>query len=186
MTERADLAGAFVFRPVGAARRGEHSAQLVDAIQVRGSRASDECDSVMEGTTVTLRVDVGLEEAVEQYECDAAGLAQPAGSCSPTGGTKRAYALGAILLSLADPTEVIATLPTPLLGPLAWRTPPRAYGPWEQVVSLLAERLVARGVDVTLFASLDSLTRSTLDGVCATTGSTCPSGLSSRRPVTTW
>jgi glycosyltransferase involved in cell wall biosynthesis len=54
-----------------------------------------------------------------------------------------------------------------LLGPVAWRTPPRAYGPWEQVVSLLAEGLVARGVDVTLFASLDSCTSARLDGVCA-------------------
>jgi glycosyltransferase involved in cell wall biosynthesis len=53
-----------------------------------------------------------------------------------------------------------------LLGPIAWRTPPRAYGPWELVVSLLAEGLVARGVDVTLFATLDSLTSATLDGVC--------------------
>ncbi|WP_432987767.1 glycosyltransferase family 4 protein [Dactylosporangium sp. CA-233914] len=52
-----------------------------------------------------------------------------------------------------------------LLGPIAWRTPPRAYGPWEQVVSLLAEGLVARGVDVTLFASLDSITSARLDGV---------------------
>jgi glycosyltransferase involved in cell wall biosynthesis len=32
---------------------------------------------------------------------------------------------------------------------------------------LLAEGLVARGVDVTLFATLDSLTRAKLDGVCA-------------------
>jgi glycosyltransferase involved in cell wall biosynthesis len=55
-----------------------------------------------------------------------------------------------------------------LLGPVAWRTPPRHYGPWEQVTSLLAEGLVARGVDVTLFATLDSLTRAKLDGVCAT------------------
>ena len=52
-----------------------------------------------------------------------------------------------------------------LLGPIAWRTPPRAYGPWEQVVSLLAEGLTARGVDVTVFASLDSLTSARLDGV---------------------
>ncbi|GAA2621370.1 glycosyltransferase family 4 protein [Dactylosporangium fulvum] len=52
-----------------------------------------------------------------------------------------------------------------LLGPIAWRTPPRAYGPWEQIVSLLAEGLVARGVDVTLFASLDSVTAARLDGV---------------------
>lgn len=30
-----------------------------------------------------------------------------------------------------------------LLGPVAWRSPPRAYGPWEQVTGLLAEGLVA-------------------------------------------
>jgi glycosyltransferase involved in cell wall biosynthesis len=52
-----------------------------------------------------------------------------------------------------------------LLGPIAWRTPPRHYGPWEQVTSLLAEGLVSRGVDVTLFATLDSLTGAALDGV---------------------
>ncbi|MEP6749643.1 MAG: glycosyltransferase family 4 protein [Bacteroidota bacterium] len=45
-----------------------------------------------------------------------------------------------------------------LLSPIAWRTPPRRYGPWEQVVSGLAEGLVARGVDVTLFATGDSIT----------------------------
>jgi glycosyltransferase involved in cell wall biosynthesis len=55
-----------------------------------------------------------------------------------------------------------------LLGPVAWRTPPRHYGPWEQVTSLIAEGLVARGVDVTLFATLDSITSAKLDGVCAT------------------
>ncbi len=55
-----------------------------------------------------------------------------------------------------------------LLGPVAWRTPPRHYGPWEQVTSLLAEGLVARGVDVTLFATLDSLTSARLEGVCPT------------------
>ncbi|MDT4986816.1 MAG: hypothetical protein QOI74_910 [Micromonosporaceae bacterium] len=53
-----------------------------------------------------------------------------------------------------------------LLGPVAWRTPPRAYGPWEQVVALLADGLTARGVDVTLFATLDSGTAATVDGVC--------------------
>jgi glycosyltransferase involved in cell wall biosynthesis len=53
-----------------------------------------------------------------------------------------------------------------LLGPVAWRTPPRHYGPWEQITSLLAEGLVARGVDVTLFATLDSVTSAALDGVC--------------------
>jgi len=52
-----------------------------------------------------------------------------------------------------------------LLGPIAWRTPPRHYGPWEQVTGLLAEGLVARGHDITLFASLDSITAASLDGV---------------------
>jgi glycosyltransferase involved in cell wall biosynthesis len=55
-----------------------------------------------------------------------------------------------------------------LLGPIAWRTPPLHYGPWEQITSLLAEGLTARGVDVTLFATLDSVTKATLDGVCPT------------------
>jgi glycosyltransferase involved in cell wall biosynthesis len=53
-----------------------------------------------------------------------------------------------------------------LLGPIAWRTPPRAYGPWEQIVALLADGLVKRGVDVTLFATLDSGTAAPVDGVC--------------------
>lgn len=53
-----------------------------------------------------------------------------------------------------------------LLGPVAWRTPPLHYGPWELVTSLLAEGLVATGIDVTLFATLDSVTAAKLDGVC--------------------
>ncbi|MDT4893170.1 MAG: hypothetical protein QOE97_2205 [Pseudonocardiales bacterium] len=52
-----------------------------------------------------------------------------------------------------------------MLGPIAWRTPPRHYGPWELVTSLLTEGLVARGVEVTLFATLDSVTSADLDGV---------------------
>jgi len=50
-----------------------------------------------------------------------------------------------------------------VLAPIAWRTPPRRYGPWEQVASNLVEGLVARGVDVTLFATGDSLTAGKLD-----------------------
>ena len=50
-----------------------------------------------------------------------------------------------------------------LLSPVAWRTPPRQYGPWEQVVSCLAEGLVAKGIDVTLFATSDSITHGKLD-----------------------
>ena len=54
-----------------------------------------------------------------------------------------------------------------MLSPIAWRTPPRDYGPWEQVVSLLTEGLVKRGIDVTLFATADSLTTATLRAVVA-------------------
>src|ERR1700730_1323209 len=53
-----------------------------------------------------------------------------------------------------------------MLAPISWRTPPRHYGPWELVTSLLTEALVARGIDVTLFATRDSETAATLDGVC--------------------
>ena len=52
-----------------------------------------------------------------------------------------------------------------MLAPIAWRTPPRHYGPWELVTSMLTEALVARGVDVTLFATLDSITAGKLAGV---------------------
>ena len=52
-----------------------------------------------------------------------------------------------------------------VLGPIAWRTPPRDYGPWERVAGLIAAGLHARGVDVTLFATLDSETPAKLDGV---------------------
>ena len=53
-----------------------------------------------------------------------------------------------------------------MLSPLSWRTPPRHYGPWENVVSLLTEQLVAMGVDVTLFATGDSHTYGKLAWVC--------------------
>ncbi len=52
-----------------------------------------------------------------------------------------------------------------MLSSISWRTPPRHYGPWELVTSLLTEALVDRGIDVTLFATLDSLTAGTLAGV---------------------
>ena len=52
-----------------------------------------------------------------------------------------------------------------MLGPIAWRTPPRHYGPWERVTSLLTEGLVRRGVDVTLFATADSETSAALEFV---------------------
>jgi len=53
-----------------------------------------------------------------------------------------------------------------VLAPVAWRTPPRHYGPWEQVASNIAEGMVKKGVDVTLFATGDSITAGKLDAIC--------------------
>jgi glycosyltransferase involved in cell wall biosynthesis len=52
-----------------------------------------------------------------------------------------------------------------VISPVAWRTPPRQYGAWETVASNVAEGLVARGWDVTLFATGDSVTRAHLRAV---------------------
>ena len=49
-----------------------------------------------------------------------------------------------------------------VLAPIAWRVPPRHYGPWELFASLLTEGLVSRGHDVTLFAAGDSVTSARL------------------------
>jgi glycosyltransferase involved in cell wall biosynthesis len=66
----------------------------------------------------------------------------------------------------ANGTDPPATpLRIAVLAPLAWRVPPRHYGPWELFASLLTEGLVARGHDVTLFASGDSQTAATLSSV---------------------
>ncbi|TFH23505.1 MAG: glycosyltransferase family 4 protein [Bacteroidia bacterium] len=53
-----------------------------------------------------------------------------------------------------------------ILSSIAWRTPPLKYGPWEQVSSNIAEGLADRGIDVTLFASADSITKGKLASVC--------------------
>lgn len=45
-----------------------------------------------------------------------------------------------------------------ILSPIAWRTPPRHYGPWESIASALTEALAERGFDVTLYATGDSIT----------------------------
>ncbi len=52
-----------------------------------------------------------------------------------------------------------------MLASIAHRVPPRSYGPWEQVAATLAEGLVRRGHDVTLFATADSLTSARLHAV---------------------
>ncbi len=53
-----------------------------------------------------------------------------------------------------------------LISPIAWRTPPEHYGPWENIASLICEGLVKKGVDVTLFATKDSITAGKLSAVC--------------------
>lgn len=55
-----------------------------------------------------------------------------------------------------------------MLSPVAWRTPPRQYGAWETVASNITEGLVARGWDVTLFATKDSLSAAALHAVVDT------------------
>ena len=67
------------------------------------------------------------------------------------------------------------TLRIAMLAPISWRTPPRHYGPWELFVSLLTEGLVRRGVDVTLFATADSITSARLVAVTPTGYSEDPS-----------
>jgi len=52
-----------------------------------------------------------------------------------------------------------------ILSPVAWRTPPRAYGAWETVASNITEGLVARGwKNITLFATKESVTKAKLVG----------------------
>jgi glycosyltransferase involved in cell wall biosynthesis len=61
----------------------------------------------------------------------------------------------------------VTPLRVAVLAPISWRVPPRHYGPWEQFASLLTEGLVARGIDVTLFATADSATAGRLASVVA-------------------
>lgn len=49
-----------------------------------------------------------------------------------------------------------------LISPVAWRTPPEHYGPWERFVSLVAEGLVEEGLEVVLFATGNSKTKGLL------------------------
>ena len=66
------------------------------------------------------------------------------------------------------PPPHATTLRVAMLAPISWRVPPRHYGPWEQFVSLLTEGLIRRGVDVTLFATADSVTQARLVGTAPT------------------
>ncbi|MGN6493156.1 MAG: glycosyltransferase family 4 protein [Agriterribacter sp.] len=53
-----------------------------------------------------------------------------------------------------------------ILSPVAWRTPPERYGPWEQVASNITEGLVENKIDVTLFATGNSVTADKLEWCC--------------------
>lgn len=55
-----------------------------------------------------------------------------------------------------------------ILAPIAWRTPPKRYGPWEQVASNITEGLVKKGFDVTLFATGNSHTAGKLEYISQT------------------
>jgi glycosyltransferase involved in cell wall biosynthesis len=59
-----------------------------------------------------------------------------------------------------------ANLRIALIAPLWTKIPPATYGGIELMVGLLADELVARGHEVTLFASGDSVTRARLQPVC--------------------
>ena len=59
----------------------------------------------------------------------------------------------------------LAGLRVAVLAPISWPAPPPGYGPWEQVASDVARSLVARGLDVTLFATGNSRTTARLASV---------------------
>ena len=54
-----------------------------------------------------------------------------------------------------------------IIASIAHRTPPISYGPWEQIASNCAEGFVARGHEVTLFATANSHTTAHLSGPVA-------------------
>ncbi len=54
-----------------------------------------------------------------------------------------------------------------VIASIAHRLPPVGYGPWEQIASTLTEGFVARGHQVTLFATADSQTTASLHATVA-------------------
>ncbi len=52
-----------------------------------------------------------------------------------------------------------------VLSPVAWRTPPEHYGPWEQIAYNIAEGITKKGLDVTLFATKNSFSSAKIDAV---------------------
>jgi len=54
-----------------------------------------------------------------------------------------------------------------MLPPIAWTTLPKEYGSWKPLISWLTEGLVKRGIDVTLFATVNSHTSAKLHAACS-------------------
>ena len=94
------------------------------------------------------------------------GLGEAAVNVNEGAEATLAYLQALLVLDAARAQGDAARMRVALLGPIAWRTPPRHYGPWELITGLLADGLADREIDVTLFATLDSVTRAKLDGVC--------------------
>ncbi len=62
-----------------------------------------------------------------------------------------------------------------ILAPIAWRTPPLKYGPWEQVAANITEGLIKKGMKVTLFATGNSQTKAELRYISKTAYAEDPS-----------
>ena len=77
------------------------------------------------------------------------------------GSAPRRFALG-VTTVVGGPIRIA------VLASIAHRTPPRSYGPWEQVAATLAQGLTTLGHEVTLFATADSQTTARLHAVCHT------------------
>jgi len=56
----------------------------------------------------------------------------------------------------------LAGLRLAILGSISWPSPPAGYGPWEQIAYNIAEGMLRRGLDVTLFATGNSQTNAKL------------------------
>jgi glycosyltransferase involved in cell wall biosynthesis len=139
-----------------------HSPELTLTLEVRLSRVLDLTDPVLSDALGTSK-----DELVGPY----------LGEVQLHGGEAARQRLGignAVVVSeavsqgwynpLVETTD-LRTLRLALLAPIAWPTPPPGYGPWEQIASSIAEGMVARGLDVTLFATGNSRTRAKLASV---------------------
>lgn len=69
------------------------------------------------------------------------------------------------MIGTASTDPSVRGLKVAVLSPVSWPTPPSGYGPWEQIAGDVAEGLVRRGLDVTLFATANSRFSGRLEAV---------------------